>query len=51
MSALDVWAFRWSKGRIGGRSLWPKLVAMYHDFDDYQARSDSEIPVVILSAA
>jgi deazaflavin-dependent oxidoreductase (nitroreductase family) len=132
MSALNVWAFRWSKGRIGGRFLrgapvllltstgrksgqprttpllylrdgerlvvvaskggfsthplwygnlaanprvevelagerramlarrasdaekrvlWPKLVAMYRDFDDYKARTDREIPVVILSPA
>jgi deazaflavin-dependent oxidoreductase (nitroreductase family) len=130
MSAANVWAFRWSKGRIGGRflrgapvllltstgrksgqprttpllylrdgerlvvvaskggfsthplwygnlaanprvevelagerramlarrandaekqALWPKLVAMYRDFDDYKARTDREIPVVILS--
>ncbi len=31
------------------RVLWPKLVAMYRDFDDYQARTQREIPVVILS--
>ena len=31
------------------RLLWPKLVAMYRDFDDYQARTQREIPVVILS--
>ncbi|HME73736.1 MAG TPA: nitroreductase family deazaflavin-dependent oxidoreductase [Myxococcota bacterium] len=31
------------------RVLWPKLVAMYRDFDDYQARTKREIPVVILS--
>ncbi len=31
------------------RMLWPKLVAMYHDFDDYQARTPRDIPVVILS--
>jgi deazaflavin-dependent oxidoreductase (nitroreductase family) len=31
------------------RVLWPKLVAMYHNFDDYQARTRREIPVVILS--
>lgn len=130
MSALNVWIFRWSKGRIGGRflrgapvllltstgrksgrprttpllylrdgerlvvvaskggfstnplwygnvaanprvevelagerramlahrasgaekqRLWPKLVAMYRDFDDYQARTERDIPVVILS--
>jgi deazaflavin-dependent oxidoreductase (nitroreductase family) len=31
------------------RALWPKLVGMYRDFDDYQARTDRDIPVVILS--
>jgi len=31
------------------RALWPKLVELYHDFDDYQARTPREIPVVILS--
>lgn len=31
------------------RLLWPKLVSMYRDFDDYQARTKREIPVVILS--
>ncbi len=30
-------------------ALWPRLVAMYRDYDDYQARTDREIPVVILS--
>ena len=30
------------------RALWPKLVAMYPDYDDYQARTDRDIPVVIL---
>jgi deazaflavin-dependent oxidoreductase (nitroreductase family) len=30
-------------------ALWPKLVAMYRDFDDYQARTNRNIPVVILS--
>lgn len=30
-------------------ALWPKLVAMYPDYDDYQARTDRNIPVVILS--
>ena len=30
-------------------ALWPKLVAMYPDFDDYQARTTRKIPVVILS--
>jgi deazaflavin-dependent oxidoreductase (nitroreductase family) len=29
-------------------ALWPRLVAMYRDYDDYQARTDREIPVVIL---
>lgn len=28
---------------------WPKLVAMYPDFENYQARTDRDIPVVILS--
>ena len=32
-------------------ALWPKLVAMYRDFDDYQARTDRDIPVVILAPA
>jgi deazaflavin-dependent oxidoreductase (nitroreductase family) len=31
--------------------LWPRLVAMYRDFDDYQARTDRKIPVVILEPA
>jgi deazaflavin-dependent oxidoreductase (nitroreductase family) len=30
-------------------ALWPKLVEMYRDFEDYQARTDRNIPVVILS--
>jgi deazaflavin-dependent oxidoreductase (nitroreductase family) len=30
------------------RRLWPKLVAMYPDYDDYQARTERDIPVVIL---
>ena len=29
--------------------LWPRLVAMYRDYDNYQARTDRNIPVVILS--
>lgn len=29
--------------------LWPGLVAMYPSYDDYQARTDRKIPVVILS--
>ena len=28
---------------------WPKLVAMYRDYDDYQARTKRKIPVVVLS--
>lgn len=31
------------------RALWPQLVAMYRDYDDYQARTTRDIPVVILS--
>ena len=26
-------------------ALWPKLTAMYRDFDDYQARTERNIPV------
>jgi F420H(2)-dependent quinone reductase len=29
-------------------ALWPRLTAMYADYDDYQARTDRQIPVVIL---
>ncbi len=29
--------------------LWPKLVAMYADYADYQARTTRKIPVVILT--
>lgn len=29
--------------------LWPKLVEMYPDYDDYQARTERNIPVVLLS--
>jgi hypothetical protein len=28
--------------------LWPKLVEVYADFDNYQAWTDREIPVVVL---
>lgn len=28
-------------------ALWPRLVEMYRDFTDYQARTDREIPVII----
>lgn len=31
--------------------LWPRLVAMYASYDDYQARTARDIPVVILSPA
>ena len=30
-------------------ALWPRLVAMYRDYDDYQARTTRDIPVVVLS--
>lgn len=30
-------------------TLWPRLVAMYRDYDAYQARTERDIPVVILS--
>lgn len=30
-------------------ALWPKLVEMYRDFEDYQARTSRDIPVIILS--
>ena len=29
-------------------ALWPRLVAMYRDYDDYQARTTRQIPVMIL---
>jgi F420H(2)-dependent quinone reductase len=29
--------------------LWPRLVAIYPDYDDYQARTQRNIPVMILS--
>jgi hypothetical protein len=32
-------------------ALWPKLTAMYGSFDLYQARTERNIPVVILSPA
>jgi deazaflavin-dependent oxidoreductase (nitroreductase family) len=31
------------------QALWPRLVAIYRDYDDYQARTDRNIPVMILS--
>jgi hypothetical protein len=30
-------------------ALWPRLVEIYRDYDDYQARTDRDIPVMILS--
>jgi deazaflavin-dependent oxidoreductase (nitroreductase family) len=30
-------------------AIWPRLVAIYRDYDDYQARTERDIPVVILS--
>ena len=30
-------------------ALWPKLVAIYRDYDDYQARTTRDIPVLILT--
>ncbi|MCZ6713364.1 MAG: nitroreductase family deazaflavin-dependent oxidoreductase [Deltaproteobacteria bacterium] len=30
-------------------ALWPRLIEMYRDFDDYQARTERNIPVIILS--
>jgi deazaflavin-dependent oxidoreductase (nitroreductase family) len=33
------------------KALWPRLVAMYRDYDDYQQRTTREIPVVICEPA
>lgn len=30
-------------------ALWPRLVAIYRDYDDYQARTSRDIPVMVLS--
>ena len=30
-------------------ALWPKVVAVYRDYADYQARTTRDIPVVILT--
>jgi deazaflavin-dependent oxidoreductase (nitroreductase family) len=35
-------------GKEEKAALWPKLVAMYRSYDDYQARTERDIPVVIL---
>jgi deazaflavin-dependent oxidoreductase (nitroreductase family) len=32
-------------------ALWPRLVDMYKAYDDYQARTEREIPVVVCSPA
>jgi deazaflavin-dependent oxidoreductase (nitroreductase family) len=32
-------------------ALWPRLLEVYSSYDDYQARTDREIPVVICSPA
>jgi len=32
-------------------ALWPRLVAMYRDYDTYQTWTDREIPVVVLEGA
>jgi len=32
-------------------ALWPRLCAIYRDYEDYQARTDRHIPVVILEPA
>jgi deazaflavin-dependent oxidoreductase (nitroreductase family) len=31
--------------------LWPELLAMYKDYDAYQARTDRDIPVIVCSPA
>ena len=33
------------------RPLWPRLVAMYSDYEDYQSWTDRTIPVVICEPA
>jgi deazaflavin-dependent oxidoreductase (nitroreductase family) len=30
-------------------ALWPSLIEMYRDYDDSQARTERNIPVIILS--
>jgi deazaflavin-dependent oxidoreductase (nitroreductase family) len=32
-------------------ALWPRLVAMCRDYDDYQSRTDCEIPAVVFDPA
>ena len=40
------------RARTAGASeraeLWPRLVALYRDYDSYQSWTDREIPVVVL---
>lgn len=58
LAAQPEVGFRTSKGERRYRAhtanvaekatLWPKLVAIYRDYDDYQKRTDREIPVVVL---
>jgi len=31
------------------RELWPHLLSLYPDFDEYQARTDRDIPVFLCS--
>ena len=43
---------RWLRARTASAEekdkLWPRLTMIYPDYDDYQARTDRDIPVVIL---
>ena len=41
----------WTPSPDEKRALWPKLIAMYRDYDDYQARTTRDIPVVICEPA
>jgi hypothetical protein len=58
-----VWVYRDTGGKIGAdrravramtagpderARLWPKLVELYADFDNYRRWTDREIPVVVL---
>ena len=46
----DVTAMRARTADAGEKAaLWPKLVAMYPDYAQYQARTTRDIPVVILA--
>ena len=61
LAAKPEVAFRTPKGKRRYRArtaaatekaaLWPRLVAIYRDYDDYQKRTDREIPVVVLEPA